>query len=67
MGGQNSLTFLCINLFDLDTPIREALNCPPDLKLPFDIILCILLTIIMSKFTFTSKLFKISPLPSRSK
>lgn len=58
--GRNSMTFLCIHLFDLDVYTSSLLHVPSTLCIPYVILLCILGTYIMSKIPLTRKIFNIS-------
>lgn len=60
-GGQNSLTFLCIHLYDLDVPIRGFLHIPNVVGIPVVIVMCFVGTLIMSKIPFTRMIYNIKP------
>lgn len=60
-GGQNSMTFLCIHLYDLDVPIRGVLHIPNKLGIPLVIVACFVGTYILSKIPFTRKVYNIKP------
>lgn len=60
-GGQNSLTFLCIHLYDLDVPIRGFLHIPNVVGIPLIIVVCFIGTFILSKIPFTRKVYNIKP------
>lgn len=60
-GGKNSLTFLCIHLYDLDVPIRGFLHIPNIVGIPLVILMCFVGTYIMSKIPFTRMVYNIKP------
>lgn len=60
-GGKNSLTFLCIHLYDLDVPIRGFLHIPNVVGIPLVILMCFVGTYIMSKIPFTRMVYNIKP------
>ena len=60
-GGKNSLTFLCIHLYDLDVPIRSFFHMPSVLGIPLVIAMCFVGTYILSKIPFTRMVYNIKP------
>lgn len=66
MGGQNSLTFLCIHLYDLDVPIRGFFHIPNIIGIPLVIAMCFVGTYILSKIPFTRMVYNIKPYPFKN-
>lgn len=60
-GGQNSLTFLCIHLYDFDVPIRGFFHIPNIIGIPLVIVMCFVGTYILSKIPFTRMAYNIKP------
>lgn len=58
-GGKNSLTFLCIHLYDLDVPIRSYFHIPTIVGIPLVIVVCFVGTYIMGKISLTRKIYNI--------
>lgn len=58
-GGQNSLTFLCIHLFDLDVPARAHFHIPAVVGIPLVIAVCFVAACVMGKIQITRKVFNI--------
>lgn len=63
--GQNSLTFLCIHLYDLDVPVREYFHIPAIVGIPLVILLCFVATYLMGKIPVTRRVFNIKSLESQ--
>lgn len=57
--GRNSMTFLCIHLIDLDCPTKSLFHIPNIFAIPYDILLCIICTFVLSKIPFTRMVYNI--------
>lgn len=63
--GQNSLTFLCIHLYDLDVPVREHFHIPAIVGIPLVIAVCFAGTYVLGKIPITRRVFNIKSLESQ--
>ena len=59
--GRNSLTILCLHLYEMDVPhLRNFLHVPDSLRIPFVLIFCVIGVYVLSKNSLTKKIFNIS-------
>lgn len=63
--GQNSLTFLCIHLFDLDVPVREHFHVSAVVGIPLVIVACFAGTYVLGKIPITRRVFNIKSLETQ--